>query len=42
VGEFMQKRVFDPGRTLPWNELTRHATGAPLSAEAFSKEFRRK
>jgi peptidyl-dipeptidase A len=41
VGDFMQRRVFDPGRTLPWNELTRHATGAPLSAEAFAKEFRR-
>jgi len=41
VGAFMQKRVFDPGRTLPWNELTRHATGAPLSAAAFSTEFRR-
>ena len=34
VGEFMKRRVFDPGRTLQWNELTRHATGAPLSAEA--------
>lgn len=42
VGEFMRKRVFDPGKTLPWNELTRHATGAPLSAEAFAKEFRAK
>jgi len=42
VGEFMQKRVFDPGKTLPWNELMRHATGAPLSAEAFAKEFRAK
>jgi len=28
VGAFMKARVFDPGRTLPWNELTRHATGA--------------
>lgn len=42
VGEFMQKRVFDPGRTLPWDELTHHATGSPLSAEAFAKEFRAK
>ncbi len=42
IGAFMQQRVFDPGRTLPWNELTRHATGAPLSAEAFAKEFRAK
>src|SRR5262249_5938927 len=29
VGAFMQKHVFDPGRTLRWNELTEHATGAP-------------
>ncbi len=42
VGEFMQRRVFDPGRTLSWNELTRHATGAPLSAAAFARDFRGK
>jgi peptidyl-dipeptidase A len=42
VGAFMQKRVFDPGKTLPWNDLTRHATGSSLSAEAFAKEFRAK
>lgn len=42
VGEFMQKRVFDPGRTLSWNELTRHATGADLSPAAFAKDFRSK
>ncbi len=28
VGEFMKKKVFDPGRTLSWNELTQHATGS--------------
>jgi len=42
VGRFMQEKVFDPGKTLPWNELTRHATGAPLRAEAFAKEFQGK
>lgn len=42
VGRFMQERVFDPGRTLPWNELTRHATGAPLSAASFAKELQSK
>jgi peptidyl-dipeptidase A len=42
VGDFMKRRVFDPGRTLSWNELTRHATGAPLSAEAFAKDFQGK
>jgi peptidyl-dipeptidase A len=40
VGRFMRARVFEPGRTLTWNELTRHATGAGLSAEAFARDFR--
>lgn len=40
VGDFMIRRVFAPGRTLPWNELTRHATGATLNAQAFAAEFR--
>ena len=39
VGRFMVERVFAPGRSLPWNELTRHATGEPLSAQAFAAEF---
>lgn len=39
VGRFMIERVFAPGRSLPWNQLTRHATGEPLSAEAFAAEF---
>ena len=34
--------VFDPGKTLPWNELTRYATGSPLSAAAFAQEFQGK
>jgi peptidyl-dipeptidase A len=42
VGRFMRTRIFDPGRTLTWNELTRHATGAGLSAEAFAQDFRGK
>src|SRR4051812_18811692 len=42
VGEFMKKRVFGPGRTLSWNELTKHATGAPLTAQAFAADFKAK
>jgi peptidyl-dipeptidase A len=42
VGDFMKKRVFDPGRTLPWNALTKHATGQPLNAIAFAADFRGK
>jgi peptidyl-dipeptidase A len=39
VGKFMIDRVFAPGKSLPWNELTKHATGEPLSPEAFAAEF---
>lgn len=39
VGAFMRRAVFEPGRTLPWNELTKHATGAELSPDAFAKDF---
>ncbi len=39
VGAFMRQYVFEPGRTMTWNELTRHATGADLSPEAFAKDF---
>lgn len=40
VGEFMKKRVFEPGRTMTWNELTEFATGAKLNAQAFALDFR--
>ena len=39
VGKFMRERVFGPGKKLPWNELTRHATGEFLNAKAFAAEF---
>ena len=42
VGEFMKKRVFEPGRTLSWNELTKHATGEYLNAKAFAADFQGK
>jgi peptidyl-dipeptidase A len=42
VGDFMKKKVFDPGRTLNWDELTRHATGSRLDPEAFAKDFKGK
>jgi peptidyl-dipeptidase A len=40
VGQFMRKRVFEPGRTLPWNSLTKYATGKELEAKAFADDFR--
>ena len=42
VGEFMKKKVFEPGRTLSWNALTEHATGEPLKARAFAADFKGK
>lgn len=42
VGRFMKTKVFDPGRTLTWNELTKFATGADLGAGAFAKDFQGK
>jgi peptidyl-dipeptidase A len=40
VGEFMKKRVFDPGRSLSWNDLTKHATGDFLNPKAFAEDFK--
>jgi peptidyl-dipeptidase A len=42
VGEFMRKRVFEPGRTLDWDALTKHATGEGLNPRAFAEDFRGK
>lgn len=39
VGQWMKEKVFAPGRKLPWNDLTRHATGEPLGAKAFAADF---
>jgi len=33
--------VFAPGRTLPWNQLTKHATGEELSPRAFAAEIKK-
>lgn len=40
VGRFLRQRVFAPGRTLSWNELTRQATGADLGPDAFAQELK--
>jgi peptidyl-dipeptidase A len=42
VGEFIRQRVFIPGRTLPWNDLTKHATGSPLNAKSFAEDIHTK
>jgi peptidyl-dipeptidase A len=40
VGAWMKERVFGPGKTYPWNELTRFATGAELNAQAFATDLK--
>ena len=40
AGEFMRDRVYSPGLTLDWNELTRYATGEELNAKAFAEDIK--
>ncbi len=40
AGDFMRKRVFEPGATMNWEELTRFATGEPLSPKAFAEDLK--
>jgi peptidyl-dipeptidase A len=42
VGDFMKKKVFEPGKTLSWNELTKFATGETLNPKAFAADFKSK
>jgi peptidyl-dipeptidase A len=42
VGDFMKKKVFEPGRAKSWNELTEFATGEKLNAKAFAEDFQKK
>lgn len=39
VGKFFRERVFEPGATMDWRELTEHATGEPLASKAFASDF---
>lgn len=39
AGQFMRQRVFAPGLTLKWNDLTRHATGEDLNPKAFAEDL---
>ncbi len=40
VGAFLKKKVFEPGRTLDWNQLTEFATGERLNPKAFAADFK--
>lgn len=39
IGDFLRRRIFERGASLPWNELLREATGEPLSARFFVDQF---
>jgi peptidyl-dipeptidase A len=42
VGDFMKKKVFEPGRSLDWRGLTKFATGEDLSPKSFAQDFQGK
>ena len=39
AGRFLKERVFVPGRTLDWRQLTRFATGEDLNPKAFAEDI---
>ena len=39
AGQMLRERVFKPGALLPWPALIEEATGRPLGAEDFAKDF---
>ncbi len=39
VGAYMIGKIFHPGRKLPWNEMIREATGEPLTARHYARQF---
>ena len=39
AGRFLKERVFVPGRTMDWRQLTRFATGEDLNPKAFAEDI---
>ena len=39
VGTYLRDQVFGPGDLYRWNELTKSATGEPLTAKSFAEEI---
>jgi len=39
AGEFLNKKLFNPGNRMSWSELIQHVTGSPLTPDAWVKEF---
>jgi peptidyl-dipeptidase A len=38
VGAYLRDQIFQPGNRNSWNDLTKRATGEPLSAKAYAKQ----
>jgi peptidyl-dipeptidase A len=39
VGEFLRKKVLEPGAAYHWNDMIEQATGEPLTPKYFVAEF---
>ncbi len=39
IGQFLKKKVFEPGAVYPWDEMIRRATGEPLTPKYFVGQF---
>lgn len=39
VGMYLKEKVFAPGKSLPWNEMIKGATGEGLTAKYYAAEF---
>ena len=39
VGDFIHKKVFEPGAVYHWSEMIRRATGEPLTPKYFVEQF---
>ncbi|MDD5307220.1 MAG: M2 family metallopeptidase [Deltaproteobacteria bacterium] len=40
IGDYLRKKVFEPGMAKPWPEFVTDATGQPLSPAAYAQELR--
>lgn len=39
TGQWLNKKLFNPGNRMCWSELIQHVTGSPLTPDAWVKEF---
>ena len=39
VGDFLRKKVFEPGAIYGWNDMIKRAAGEPLTSKFFLKQF---